>query len=32
MDKAMILSKLEERLAMGAISEETYNQLRKKYE
>ena len=32
MDKATILAKLEERLVMGEISEETYNQLRKKYE
>jgi hypothetical protein len=32
MDKATILAKLEERLAMGEISEETYNNLRKKYE
>jgi uncharacterized membrane protein len=32
MDKATILAKLEERLAMGELSEETYNQLRKKYE
>jgi uncharacterized membrane protein len=32
MDRATILAKLEERLAMGEISEETYNQLRRKYE
>jgi len=32
MDKATILAKLEERLAMGEISEETYDKLRKKYE
>jgi hypothetical protein len=32
MDRATILAKLEERLAMGEISEETYNTLRKKYE
>jgi uncharacterized membrane protein len=32
MDKATILAKLEERLAMGEISEETYKQLRRKYE
>jgi hypothetical protein len=32
MDRATILAKLEERLAMGEISEETYKQLRKKYE
>jgi len=32
MDKATILAKLEERLALGEISEETYKQLRKKYE
>jgi hypothetical protein len=32
MDRATILAKLEERLAMGEISEETYNKLRKKYE
>jgi hypothetical protein len=32
MDKATILAKLEERLAMGEISEETYNKLREKYE
>jgi uncharacterized membrane protein len=32
MDKATILAKLEERLAMGEISEGTYKQLRKKYE
>ena len=31
-DKATILAKLEERLAMGEISEETYNKLREKYE
>jgi len=32
LDKATILAKLEERLAMGEISEETYKQLRRKYE
>jgi uncharacterized membrane protein len=32
MDRATILAKLEEWLAMGEISEETYNKLRKKYE
>jgi uncharacterized membrane protein len=32
MDRATILAKLEERLAMGEISEETYKQLRRKYE
>ncbi len=32
MDKATIFAKLEERLAMGEISEETYQQLRRKYE
>jgi hypothetical protein len=32
MDRATILAKLEERLAMGEISEETYNQLRRKYD
>jgi uncharacterized membrane protein len=32
MDKATILAKLEERLAMGEISEETYQNLRRKYE
>jgi hypothetical protein len=32
MDRATILAKLEERLAMGEISEETYNKLREKYE
>jgi len=32
MDKATILAKLEERLAIGEISEETYKQLRRKYE
>jgi uncharacterized membrane protein len=31
-DKATILAKLEERLAMGEISEETYKKLREKYE
>ena len=32
MDRATILAKLEERLAMGEISEDTYKQLRRKYE
>ena len=32
MDRETILAKLEERLAMGEISEETYKQLRRKYE
>jgi len=32
MDKATILAKLEERLALGEISEETYQQLRRKYQ
>jgi uncharacterized membrane protein len=32
MDRTTILAKLEERLAMGEISEETYKQLRRKYE
>jgi len=32
MDRATIMTKLEERLAMGEISEETYDKLRKKYE
>jgi len=32
MDRATILAKLDERLAMGEISEETYNNLRRKYE
>jgi len=31
MDKATILAKLEERLVLGEISEDTYKQLRKKY-
>ena len=32
MDRATILAKLDERLAMGEVSEDTYNKIREKYE
>jgi uncharacterized membrane protein len=32
MDKATLLAKLEERLVLGEISEETYKELKRKFE